>query len=96
MATDTDFAKKFIIFLAVLALYVTDFAINAGKYLVYELCEKSLDEASHADKGKSCSHVYFPKSPGRHSPYFEAAERSCLGWSHGIPRSHCRLRYGRG
>lgn len=30
MATDTDFAKMFIIFLAVLALYVTDFAINAG------------------------------------------------------------------
>lgn len=31
MATDTDFAKRLIIFLAVLALYVTDFAINAGK-----------------------------------------------------------------
>lgn len=31
MSTDSDFAKKFIIFLAVLALYVTDFAINAGK-----------------------------------------------------------------
>lgn len=29
MATDTDFAKFLIIFLAVLALYVTDFAINA-------------------------------------------------------------------
>lgn len=31
MTTDTDFAKVFIIFLAVLALYVTDFAINAGR-----------------------------------------------------------------
>lgn len=30
MPTDTDFAKMLIIFLAVLALYVTDFAINAG------------------------------------------------------------------
>lgn len=29
MPTDTEFAKVFIIFLAVLALYVTDFAINA-------------------------------------------------------------------
>ncbi|KAJ4421402.1 hypothetical protein N0V82_003783 [Gnomoniopsis sp. IMI 355080] len=29
MSTDTDFAKLFIIFLAVSALYVTDFAINA-------------------------------------------------------------------
>lgn len=36
MATDTDFAKKFIIFMAVLALYVADFAINAGNYLVYQ------------------------------------------------------------
>lgn len=31
MPTDTEFAKVFIIFLAVLALYVTDFAINAGR-----------------------------------------------------------------
>lgn len=35
MATDTDFAKMFIIFLAVLALYVTDFAINAGMHFQF-------------------------------------------------------------
>lgn len=34
MPTETEFAKLFIIFLAVLALYVTDFAINAGTKLL--------------------------------------------------------------
>lgn len=29
---DSDFRQKFTVFLAVLALYVTDFAINAGKW----------------------------------------------------------------
>lgn len=31
MPADTEFAKNLTIFLAVLALYVADFAINAGK-----------------------------------------------------------------
>lgn len=33
MPTDTEFAKVFIIFMAVLALYVADFAINAGAHI---------------------------------------------------------------
>lgn len=34
MPVDSDFTRKATIFLAVLALYVTDFAINAGEYQV--------------------------------------------------------------
>lgn len=43
MPTDTNFAKRFIIFLAVLALYVADFAINAGKYVASDTLQRSLD-----------------------------------------------------
>jgi hypothetical protein len=73
---DTDEYGRFIVWIAVISVYLLDFAINAGPY--YPYCAK--DSTSSLQSNYS-----------RHTPRKQARDRKCMGRQNGRRRSFNRL-----